>query len=49
MAPAGGSRTPIVVIIGVIAIIIGAVMLFQRRIQLGAVIAGILLGGLSVF
>jgi hypothetical protein len=46
-----GGATPLVVIIGLIAIIIGAVMVFQRRILLGAVliIVGILLGGLSVF
>ena len=46
-----GGATPLVVLIGLGLIIVGAVMMVKGRMLLGvvAIIGGILLGGLSVF
>jgi hypothetical protein len=46
-----GGATPLIVIVGLVLIVVGVVMLFKRSTLMGAlaIIAGILLGGLSVF
>jgi hypothetical protein len=46
-----GGAVPVVWVIGIILIVVGAIFLFRRRLVLGVVliIIGVLLGGLNIF